>query len=454
MVRHELRSEDAEQAVLGRLMHRPEAWDEVASILSPADFSHRNGLLFAAIGKLIGAGRDADALTVMEQMRVDQTLDQDDVPVIAAMYTDAIAFENIASYAAIVADYSKRRQIIALCSEFAQQARTDRAEPTLAALSLSLERIQHRGAAKSMTMAQAIDVADAAIRAAAERRVSGIEPGVPFGLPWLDTRTGGMAPGRVYVLAARPSIGKSALLNQAAIHATGRAHAGLICSLEMTAEELANRAMANASGANVTRLTLGYRDAHDTAAEAAVGLGALPLWIDTDTYTLSGIVAQIIAHKRQHGIQWAAVDHIGLIEADGFNNRNDQLGAISRTFKKLAKKLAIPIILVSQLNRNVEKERRRPVLADLRDSGNIEQDADVVIFLHTEADDGLDETPIEIGLAKNRGGRRGWSGPDRFVFVGAAQQFREIPRTNVAPIEPRNYGPGNRYADRAAGVSS
>jgi len=153
----------------------------------------------------------------------------------------------------------------------------------------------------------------------------------------------------------------------------------------------------------------------------------LPIHLDTDTYTLGGIVARLAEWKNQHGIKLGIVDHLGLIEGGDSKSRNDWLGQVSRRLKKAAKQLNMPILAISQLNRQVEQTKRRPVLADLRDSGNIEQDADACIFLHVEAntEDGANGSPIEIGLLKNRMGRKGWLS-ERFAFDGRSQQLREV----------------------------
>jgi replicative DNA helicase len=179
------------------------------------------------------------------------------------------------------------------------------------------------------------------------------------------------------------------------------------------------------------------------AIETAARMGDLPLWIDTETYGLNQILAQIAMHKHRHGIQWAAIDHVGLIQTERFNSRNDQIGHITAAIKRCAKQLGIPIIALFQLSRASEKDGRKPGLHDLRDSGNIEQDLDVAIFLHVDAKDrGAPTRRVELGILKNRSGRSSWLS-EWFEFDGAVQTFREI-ATGYAPhphSEPRDEVP-------------
>ena len=181
------------------------------------------------------------------------------------------------------------------------------------------------------------------------------------------------------------------------------------------------------AGANFTRLMRGRSDALDRMVSAWRNdqPGAWPLHLDVDTYGLAGIEARITSWKRRHGIRFAIVDHIGLVEVEGDKSPYDRVSLVSRRLKKLAKRLNIAIIAVAQLNRALEKERRKPTLADLRDSGNIEQDIDVGMFLHVDPDDmDAQPVPVQLGFLKNRTGRRGWQ-REALMFDGASQTFRE-----------------------------
>jgi replicative DNA helicase len=294
-----------------------------------------------------------------------------------------------------------------------------------------LESVTATNSGGSLSFSEAFAKALEYIDDSAEAKRKGGVVGVPTGLPEIDARTGGLQQRRLIILAARPSIGKTMLANQIALMAASKGFPVGICSLEMGAEELTIRAMANRYRLNASALSFGD-EGELTKLSRAIGdksIADLPIHLDTDTTSLGGIQARLSEWKRQHDISLGIVDHIGLVEGGDNKSRNDWLGTVSRTLKVTAKRLNIPILAVSQLNRTVEKEKRRPVLSDLRDSGNVEQDCDIALFLHVEPDavPGVNGTPMEIGLLKNRMGRRGWIN-ERFAFDGRTQTIREVVR--------------------------
>ena len=446
-VKHPPHSMEAEQSLIGGLLLNNRAWHDLADRLSEEDFYTRDHrLIYRAIGELLRLGRPADFVTVSEHLRQRELLDDaGGVAYLGTLCADTPSASNARAYAAIVRERALQRGLVAAGQDIAEMgyAPGEREPDTLLdEAQARIGRIVRTRQARAHSFAEIIDLADRAISEATRRREAGIDGGVPTGIPCLDTWSGGWQPNNLVIIAGRPGLGKTAFLNQIALHAARRGHAGLILSLEMGPETLGIRAMASAAAVNVSALIRGYRETHEAAALKAVELAGLPLHVDTDTYSLSGICTQIGEYRRSHGIQWAAIDHIGLIETRGFNTRNEQIGAITRSLKKMAKRLQIPIIALSQLSRGVEKDRRRPTLADLRDSGNIEQDADACLFLHSEAEDQQATVPVELGLLKNRGGRKGWLSK-RVLFNGATQTFHE-----VAEHEPLNSGGPDRFIPR------
>ncbi len=428
--RHPPHAMEAEQSLLGGLLLNNRAWEGVGEALVEEDFYRRDHrLIFRAIGELLRDSKPADFVTVSEHLRQRELLDDaGGVAYLGTLCADTVGFSNARAYAAIVRERALQRSLIAVGQDIAGlgYAPGEQGPDTLLDQAQArLSRIARTRQARARSFAEVIEAADRAISEAQRKREAGIDNGVPSGIPILDASTGGWQPDNLIVIAGRPGLGKTALLNQIAVHAARRGHAGLILSLEMGPETLGIRAMASAAAVNLTALMRGFRGPHEAAAHAAVELSALPLHVDTDTYSLGGICAQIAEYRRSHGIRWAAVDHLGLVEAEGYNTRNEQIGAITRSLKKLAKRLQIPILALSQLNRSVEKDRRRPTLADLRDSGNIEQDADACLFLHSEAEESHAEAKVQLGLLKNRVGRKGWL-EKRVRFNGATQTFKEI----------------------------
>ncbi len=428
-----LESVPAERSVLGGLMLDNGTWEVLSGMLAESDFSNsKHRLIFQAIASLAEKGRPFDVVTMAETLDAQQFLERaGGLPYLGMIAKDTPSAANICAYAEIVQDYARRRRL----REVFARAYEKTAVPDVDLDSLigdvvsRTEAIIASGAGISLGFAEASKKALEYIDELADTRGKGGLVGVPTGISAIDDRTGGLQRKRLVVLAARPSIGKTTFASQIAIHAALKGLPVGIISLEMGTEELVLRTWAHVYGLNVSGLSFGD-ESELTRLMGAMkqrSISDMPIHIDTDTYSLGSIVARLTEWKHQHGIALGIVDHIGLIEGGDSKTRNDWLGTVSRTLKITAKRLDMPIIGVSQLNRSVEREKRKPVLADLRDSGNVEQDADICIFLHVEGDPPRQPSgiPMEIGLLKNRMGRRGWL-QEKFVFDGRTQRIREL----------------------------
>ncbi len=423
---------EAEQSVLGGLMLNNAAWHEVSAILCVEDFytqDHRT--IWHGINDLCEEGEPCDFVTLSEKLRQQGNLEMaGGVSYIGTLAADTPSAANVRAYAEIVRERSVLRTLIAIGHDIAEMGYQPGGREPQQLLNTAMKLVSEvnaRRVPEVRTMRDVIASARSTIQDMQARRREGKSHGIRIGIPWIDSRTGGFRKGQLVFFGARPSIGKSALLNQLAVHNGFAGEPGLVCSLEMEEDELGFRALAHAAQINMTRLSFGA-DAEVAWAEeynAKHALDKLPLFFDTKSYNLHEIIGQIALHRRQHDIRWAAVDHIGLIEASEYRSTIDRMSAVTRELKKLAKQLGIPIIALSQLSRGVEKDQRKPRMSDLRDCGTIEQDANVVLFLHSEAEDGTVNPNIELILAKNRGGRRGASGP-RFEFRGDVQTFVDV----------------------------
>lgn len=254
--------------------------------------------------------------------------------------------------------------------------------------------------------------------------------GIPSGIPSVDERIGGWQAGRLVIVAARPAAGKTALTLQMAMHAALKGFMVGICSLEMSAHELGVRALAHTGRIDISKLFRAEEEALGALGHAMGKMNAIGenLTFNVDQYSLTDVTNQIRVWVKRDKAKMAIVDHIGLVEVPGSSSANERIGMITRELKKLAKELDIPILAVSQLNRENAKAARMPVLSDLRDSGSVEQDADICLFLHR---DESNDIPIyRLGLLKNRQGQAGWIATNgnlaAFDFVGRFQEFREI----------------------------
>lgn len=421
-------SVEAEQAVLGALLLDNLTVYPVQAMIGADDFyRHDHQILFRAITGLIRTGKPCDLVTLPEAMKLAGTLDEvGGIAYIGSLMGDSWNTSNAEAHAKLIRDYSQRRRLIAFAGDVGEKAWTAEADDATAFMMGKVQGLLTKATAKSKRFQEAIADAQDVMAIARKNSEHGGPVGAPTGLHSLDRLIGGFSGPRLYILAARPKCGKSALLNQFGVNAAMNGWGGLIVSRELGSDELAIRAMSMLAGVNVTRLHRGKKEESDVAGERAVAIGDIPLWFDDETATLDAICAQIAMHKFRHGIQWAAVDHIGLVRTEQrFNSRNDQLGHISWTLKETAKRLKIPIIALSQLNRASEVAGRRPGVHDLRDSGNIEQDADAVIMMHVDPDK-RDEAikPVSIGVPANRIGPSMWLDTP-FEFHGATQTFRD-----------------------------
>lgn len=265
--------------------------------------------------------------------------------------------------------------------------------------------------------------------------VNGGMVGVPTGLEMIDSKMGGLQGGRLVVIAARPSVGKTALAQQISIHAASQGFPVGTCSLEMSSYELGVRAMSHVYKVNVSKL---FRAEEEALQMVSTGMMArnfnkFPMFFDCDTYELEDIASKIRLWAKRDNIKLAVVDHIGLVEVKGVLSPNERVGKVSRTLKKLAKELDIAIIAVSQLNRGNEKDNRMPILSDLRDSGSVEQDADIALFIHAQQGEDGQPPMYQLGLLKNRQGPRGWL-QERVDFDGRIQTFIESDSSQDNPF--------------------
>ncbi len=423
-------SNEAEQAVLGAVLFDNRAWDRVANVLVEADFySQVHRSIFAAIARLLVSGRAADVITVGDEMA---EVEGDRLAYLNALVQSVPSAANARRYADLVRKHSGRRALVAALDESVQLARTEsELGGALDAITSKLGQLQFGRGTKAPRSISEIALERIDHYEALERGT--VAPGWPTHIPALDSRLhGGLRASSLYILAARPSVGKSSFSQQLGLSLAADGLSTLFLSMEMPAADVADRGVANAGRVSYSALLSGTMGGEDwsRAADAMEHLARLPFHVDDEPgLTLRAIRAKA---KSIRGLKVLIVDYLQLCAStrrDG--NRNSEIEEISRGLKGLAKELGIAVIALSQLNRDVEKRAtKRPTLSDLRDSGAIEQDADVVMFLWLVRDlEAEGRRILGLSVDKNRQGRLGDVALD---FHGDTQRWAE----STAEIRP------------------
>lgn len=419
---------DDERAVLGALLANNGMLDLVGDILSEADFyGPRNGRIFAAIERLVASGGIADMLTVRDAIATgDEEKDAEATRFLVDVMPDyALSGKRIRAYASTIRKLAVRRALVIAADECLEAALTqpdfDTAIDFITSRFGAIERGQTAAAPRSIAE---IAMERIAYYEAVER--GEIVPGWRTHIPALDARlNGGLRAGGLYILAARPSVGKSSLAQSIGLAFAADGLPTLFCSMEMAEAEVADRGVSNLGRVSYGNLLTGQmsKDDWNRAADGMEALARLPFHVDDQPgLTLHKIRAKAKAVK---GLKVLIVDYLQLCAStrrDG--NRNSDIEEVSRGLKGLAKELGIAVIALSQLNRDVEKRaNKRPALSDLRDSGAIEQDADVVMFLWPVREfEGEGRRILGLGIDKNRQGRLGEIGLD---FYGDTQRWEQ-----------------------------
>lgn len=408
------RSPEAEQSVLGGLLIDNEAWDRVADLIDSRHFfEQRHRHIFDAIGGLVNANKPADTVTVLERLEASgKAMEVGGLPYLEALAQSVPSARNARRYAEIVRDKALHRALIAATDEAGTIARSEDPAPQkadrIAALldQVQREQVVHKPRTAAELAVDRIDHYNAQAQ-------GDVPTGAPTGIAELDAAlSGGLQEGRVYVLAARPSIGKTSLAMQIALHRAKAGEGVLVLSQEMPAEECIDRAVCNLGGVDYGRLQRAQLQDDDWrgTTEAVELLSKLPLWIDDQPGVTIGDIRGKAMSLRRSGLKLLVIDYLQLCTGSHPGRgvtRNSELEEICRGLKSLAKQLRISVLLLSQLSREVEKRATpEPNLGDLRDSGAIEQDADCVLFLWFVRA-WTDRKFIGLGIAKNRQGQTG-----------------------------------------------
>lgn len=418
-------SVEAEQAVLGGLMLDPAAWDNVSDVVVSEDFyrpDHR--LIYDAIGTLAGGGKPPDVVTVVGELeRVSQLEAAGGLAYVGSLARDTPTAANVRAYADIVRERSILRQLIHAGSQIAssvfnndgQTARelVDTAEQYVFQIAEQGFRGRQGATAVRTLLPGVIDQIDDAYSNPDKLR------GLATGFADFDKMTGGLRPGDLVIVAGRPSMGKTTLAvnmaEYAALHQRQTRASVAIFSMEMPSEQVITRMLSSVGGVPLGNLRSGRISDDDWVriTSATSQLSEAKIFVDeTPALTPTELRARARRVKREHGLDLIVVDYLQLMQVPGTKeNRATEIAEISRGLKVLAKELSVPVIALSQLNRGVEqRENKKPVMSDLRESGAIEQDADMILLIYREEVYDRNTTKkgvAEIDLVKHRNGEIG-----------------------------------------------
>ena len=426
---------DAEQSVLGAMLESKEAIANVIEILRPEDFyKPAHGQIYEVILDLYGRGEPSDAITVAEELQRRDLLDAiGGKPYISGLLDAYPTAASARNYARIVDEHALLRRMIEAGN-----------------------RVQELGFSLPEDVEAAVDEAEEVVYQVGDRRLrEDIHPirglltenmemiealyergehvtGIASGFPDLDEMTAGFQPSNLIIVAARPSMGKSSLLGDFALHSATRfGQPAVIFSLEMSRHEMVQRFLSSDARVDSQRIRRGALQEQDwTRLSASLGrLAEAPIFIDDSAnITLMEMRAKCRRLKARHGLGLVIIDYLQLMQSPRKSeNRQQEVSEISRSLKILAKDLNVPVLCASQLNRGVEyRADKHPLLADLRESGSIEQDSDLVMFLYRDEVYNPDTElrgEAELIVAKHRNGP---TGTVRLAFMNQYTKFASI----------------------------
>lgn len=410
-------SREAEESVIGAVLLSEEAVNEVMDRIHPEDFyvpAHQ--AIFEGIRDLFNGNQPIDAVTVSEELRRRGELEKIGGVAYLTRLVDIVpSTSNVVYYAGIVEEHAKRRELI-------------RAGASITDFAFDIDE----------EITAVVDRAEQAVLGVAERRASQslleIGPmfsevleqmelleqqgsdmiGLPTGFVDLDKLLAGLRPANLVVVAARPGMGKSSLALGVALHAALASESVAIFSLEMSREELVQRILSSVAKVDSRKLQTGQLgDLWPRVVDAAGKMYQAPIYIDDSSMvSVTDVRAKCRRLKRRSGLSLVVIDYLQLMQASNRENRQQEISEITRNLKNLARELDVPIIAVSQLNRSLEsREDKRPRLSDLRESGAIEQDADIVMFIYRHEYYHEEDTEkrgiAEVHVAKHRSGPQG-----------------------------------------------
>lgn len=430
----------AEQAVLGSMLVSKDAVQAAVEVLKPEDFYREdNREIYAAMLDIYSVGKEIDMITLTEQLRLRGTLERvGGTQNLATLIDNVPTTSNIENYVKIVEEKSTLRNLIKVANDIIKNgyAQTEELDSIIEQSEKGIfDLVQNRNSKGYASMKEILVTAFDSIEKMYQNKakLSGIESGFID----LDEKISGLNKSDLIIVAARPAMGKSAfVLNIASYVAMYDKVPVMIFNLEMSKEQLVKRILSSESEIDSMKLNNADLESDDwlKLGEASGRLSDLPIYIeDTSSLSPSEIRAKCRKAKLEKNIGLIIIDYLQLMESksSGNSSRQQEISEISRSLKIMAKELDVPVIALSQLSRATESRAdHRPMLSDLRESGSIEQDADIVLFLHREDyyDKETEKKNVaEVIIAKNRHGE---TGTVELAWIGKYTKFANLYKGN------------------------
>lgn len=440
---------EAEQSLIGGLLIDNSAIDQVANVKPGHFYRGAHQKVFRCITNLIREGQIADIVSVSDALKGD-----DDeccrINYLIDVANSTPSSANIGQYARIIIEHALERQLLLASNEIAAIAHdvTRRASDKLNSAQSLIMSLSENASLREPRLIRdvMVDVIDEM-----QRIQSGKDVGIKTGLVDLDRAlSGGLHQGDMIILAGRPSMGKTSLGVQIAQNCATNGHVALVMSMEMTAAQIGARMVSSFSRVPLDTVLHGnlMEEDADRVEHAISLLSDVRIVIDDQpALTVMDVLSKARSCRRRHGLDLVVIDYLQLMQGEG-DNRNAELEIISRGLKSMARELNVPVIALSQLSRKCEdRTNKRPVMSDLRDSGALEQDADVVMFIYRDEvynEESSDRGTAEILIRKNR---QGPVGMVRLTYQGHLTRFDNCDyhqsRNTVVEIKPkmkRRYG--------------
>ncbi len=428
-------SEEAEQSVIGSMMIDAEAVSYAAENLSPDDFySRRHSLIFEALCQLYRTGRACDLVTLKSQLDSTGHLEEaGDIKYLGEIAVAVPTAAHVRNYVKIVKDNALYRRFIALGNQMVNEGYST--GQTIEELSETVEQnvyriLRDRSGSDFRPLNEVMEESFQDMQAAYQN--GGALAGIPSGFADLDRMTSGFNPSDLILLGARPAMGKTAFgLNVLTNIAVKQHKICAVFSLEMSAKQIANRIIASYAGVELGNIRTGrLENDWQKLAECMRDFQDAQIYVDdTGGITLSEVRTKCRKLKLEKGLDFVMIDYLQLMSGSGRSgeNRQQEIAEISRGLKTMARELEIPILALSQLSRGLEtRPDHRPVMSDLRESGAIEQDADIVMFLYRDEyyhPDTEDKNIAEIIIGKQRNGPTGTA---KLRFDGVYTRFANL----------------------------